>query len=174
MNRHSGLAMHTGQDVARGDAGVADPAGAQPGPSDEGRASAIRRAEQRFDSGAFKAVLARRLALPTESQNPERVSVLADYLRAELQPAFEAMGFRCRELSHPRAAAPFLLAERIEGKQLPTVMGYGHGDVIRGLANEWHAGLSPWAHLALLGAGMLLAALAVPPLVAHALRIAME
>jgi heme exporter protein B len=36
------------------------------------------------------------------------------------------------------------------------------------------AGLSPWAHLALLGAGMLLAALAVPPLVAHALRIAME
>ena len=109
-----------------------------------GRAAAIGRAEQRFDSGAFRALLARRLALPTESQNPDRVAVLADYLRSELQPAFQAMGFRCVELSHPKAAAPFLLAERLEGAHLPTVLGYGHGDVIRGLAAEWHAGLSPW------------------------------
>lgn len=109
-----------------------------------GRAGAISRAEQRFDSGAFRALLARRLALPTESQNPDRAAVLADYLRSELQPAFQAMGFRCVELSHPKAAAPFLLAERLEGAHLPTVLGYGHGDVIRGLAAEWHEGLSPW------------------------------
>ena len=57
------------------------------------RTAAITRAEQQFDSGEFKAVLARRIAIPTESQNPDRADVLAQYLHQELQPAFEAMGF---------------------------------------------------------------------------------
>ena len=26
----------------------------------------------------------------------------------------------------------------------PTVFGYGHGDVIRGLDDGWEEGLSPW------------------------------
>jgi acetylornithine deacetylase/succinyl-diaminopimelate desuccinylase-like protein len=109
------------------------------------RAHAIAQAEQCFDSGAFRALLARRLAMPTESQNPERAAVLADYLEAEIRPAFEALGFHCRTLTHPKALAPFLYAERIEDPALPTVLGYGHGDVIRGLEREWKAGLSPWA-----------------------------
>ncbi|CAB3625687.1 M20 family metallopeptidase [Achromobacter pestifer] len=109
------------------------------------REQAISQAEQCFDSGAFRALLARRLALPTESQNPERAAVLADYLESEIRPAFEALGFTCRTLTHPKALAPFLYAERIEDPALPTVLGYGHGDVIRGLEPEWKAGLSPWA-----------------------------
>ncbi|KRB17354.1 M20 family metallopeptidase [Achromobacter sp. Root170] len=109
------------------------------------RAQAIAQAEQCFDSGAFRTLLARRLALPTESQNPERAAVLADYLEAEIRPAFEALGFTCRTLTHPKALAPFLYAERIEDPDLPTVLGYGHGDVIRGLEREWKEGLSPWA-----------------------------
>ncbi|TQJ98564.1 M20 family metallopeptidase [Achromobacter sp. SLBN-14] len=109
------------------------------------RAQAIAQAEQCFDSGAFRTLLARRLALPTESQNPERAAVLADYLEAEIRPAFEALGFTCRTLTHPKAQAPFLYAERIEDPDLPTVLGYGHGDVIRGLEREWKEGLSPWA-----------------------------
>ncbi|CAO3921564.1 M20 family metallopeptidase [Achromobacter mucicolens] len=109
------------------------------------RAQAIAQAEQCFDSGAFRTLLARRLALPTESQNPERAAVLADYLEAEIRPAFEALGFTCRTLTHPKALAPFLYAERIEDPALPTVLGYGHGDVIRGLEREWKEGLSPWA-----------------------------
>ncbi|MGY6269314.1 M20 family metallopeptidase [Achromobacter denitrificans] len=108
------------------------------------RAHAIAQAEQCFDSGAFRALLARRLAMPTESQNPERAAVLADYLEAEIRPAFEALGFSCRTLTHPKALAPFLYAERIEDPALPTVLGYGHGDVIRGLEREWKEGLSPW------------------------------
>jgi len=108
------------------------------------RAAALRRAEHTFDSGAFRTLLERRVAMPTESQNPERAPVLAEYLQVELQPAFEAMGYRCRLLSHPKSAAPFLFAERHEREGLPTVLGYGHGDVIRGLATEWHSGLSPW------------------------------
>ena len=38
------------------------------------RAGAIARAERYFDSGAFKADLARRVAIPSESQNPERAA----------------------------------------------------------------------------------------------------
>ncbi|MPT41531.1 MAG: M20 peptidase family dipeptidase [Achromobacter sp.] len=109
------------------------------------RAQAIAQAERCFDSGAFRALLARRLAMPTESQNPERAAILADYLETEIRPAFEALGFACRTLTHPKALAPFLYAERIEDPALPTVLGYGHGDVIRGLEREWKEGISPWA-----------------------------
>jgi acetylornithine deacetylase/succinyl-diaminopimelate desuccinylase-like protein len=70
--------------------------------------------------------------------------VLGDYLEREIRPAFEAMGFECRILAHPNAAAPFLFAQRIEDPAAPTVFGYGHGDVIRGLEREWREGLSPW------------------------------
>lgn len=108
------------------------------------RTDAIQRAEQQFDSGAFRAILARRIAIPTESQNPERAAVLDRYLQDELQPAFEAMGFECRTLTSAKAKAPFLFAQRIEDPRAPTVLGYGHGDVIRGLEPEWKDGLSPW------------------------------
>lgn len=108
------------------------------------RTAAITRSERQFDSGEFKALLARRIAIPTESQNPDRAPVLAQYLHGELQPAFEAMGFECRTLTSPKAKAPFLYAQRIEDPKLPTVFGYGHGDVIRGLEPEWLEGLSPW------------------------------
>lgn len=108
------------------------------------RAQAIAHAERQFDSGDFQGVLARRVALPTESQNPERAPALAEYLEREMRPAFEAMGFACETLTHPKARAPFLLAQRVEDPALPTVLGYGHGDVIRGLEPEWKEGLSPW------------------------------
>ena len=108
------------------------------------RDAAIDRASKVFDSGEFKALLARRVAIPTESQNPQRAAALAHYLSEEMQPAFEAMGFACRLLANPAGAWPLLFAQRIEDPQLPTVLGYGHGDVIHGLEREWHAGLSPW------------------------------
>jgi len=108
------------------------------------RELAISRAGQCFDSGAFRALLARRVAAPTESQNPDRADALAAYLESEIRPAFEAMGFTCSTLTHEKARAPFLYAERLEDPSLPTVFGYGHGDVIRGLEPEWRAGLSPW------------------------------
>lgn len=108
------------------------------------RAHAINQAQENFDSGRFRATLARRIAIPTESQNPDRASVLGEYLENEMRPAFEAMGFDCQTLRHSKAAAPFLFAQRIEDPALPTVFGYGHGDVIRGLDPEWKEGLSPW------------------------------
>src|ERR1044072_5634392 len=108
------------------------------------RAAAISRAQSYFDSGEFKQELARRVAIPTESQNPERSRELARYLESEIQPALEKLGFKCRTLTQARAKGPFLYAERIEDPALPTVLGDGHGDVIRGLDAMWHAGLSPW------------------------------
>jgi acetylornithine deacetylase/succinyl-diaminopimelate desuccinylase-like protein len=108
------------------------------------RADAISRATDYFDSGRFKADLARRIAIPTESQNPERSSELARYLSSEMAPALETLGFTCRTLSQEKAKGPFLFAQRTEDPALPTVFGYGHGDVIRGLDSGWKAGLSPW------------------------------
>jgi acetylornithine deacetylase/succinyl-diaminopimelate desuccinylase-like protein len=108
------------------------------------RTEALSLAARQFDSGEFRQTLARRVAMPTESQNAERAAELAAYLTQEIQPAFEAMGFSCRILSAAKAKAPFLFAQRIEDPALPTVFGYGHGDVIRGLEPEWKEGLSPW------------------------------
>src|SRR4051794_25300149 len=109
------------------------------------RAAAVARAQNYFDSGAFKADLERRVAIPTESQNPERAPDLARYIESEIQPALEKLGFKCRILTQARAKGPFLYAERMEDAALPTIFGYGHGDVIRGLDAGWHAGLSPWS-----------------------------
>jgi acetylornithine deacetylase/succinyl-diaminopimelate desuccinylase-like protein len=108
------------------------------------REAAIAHAEAYFDGGAFKADLARRVAIPTESQNPARADELERYVEHEMRPALEALGFTCRVLRHARARGPFLYAERVEAKGLPTVLGYGHGDVIRGLEAGWREGLTPW------------------------------
>ena len=39
---------------------------------------------------------------------------------------------------------PILTAERIEDRGRPTVLTYGHGDTVRGLEDQWRAGLDPW------------------------------
>ena len=82
--------------------------------------------------------------MPTESQNPARAETLAAYLKDEMIPELAAMGFNCTVLTNEQAKGPFLYAERIEAAGLPTVFGYGHGDVIHGQDKQWRAGLSPW------------------------------
>jgi len=106
------------------------------------RESAIARAERYCDSGDLKRDLARRVAMPTESQNPERAPALIEYIETEMKPALEALGFTTQVLHEGRW--PFLFAERKEDDAAQTVFGYGHGDVIRGLDDGWEEGLSPW------------------------------
>ncbi len=108
------------------------------------RDQAISNAFAEFDSGRFEKTLARRVAIPTESQNPDRRPALHDYLAGEMIPAFAAMGFETRIVESRAAKWPFLIATRIEDPARPTVVGYGHGDVIRGLDEGWKDGLSPW------------------------------
>jgi len=108
------------------------------------RDAAITRAADYFDSGGFKTDLARRVAIPTESQNPDRAGELARYVESEMKPALEALGLRCQVMRHAKARGPFLFGEAREGDDLPTVLVYGHGDVIRGLDPGWKPGLTPW------------------------------
>jgi acetylornithine deacetylase/succinyl-diaminopimelate desuccinylase-like protein len=117
-------------------------------PANATRASAIARAEAYVDSGEFEAELARRVAIRTESQKFPDGSAIAEchrYLEDEMKPAFEAMGFACKSYGNPVAGqGPVLLATRSEDPRLPTVLGYGHGDVVRGMDEQWTKGQGPW------------------------------
>ena len=109
------------------------------------RAAALRRAAHHFDGGDFIADLARRVAIRTESQVAESRPWLDHYLALEIGPTFERMGFSVEIYANPVATGgPLLLATRFEDSRLPTVLCYGHGDVIRGLAPQWGGGRSPW------------------------------
>ncbi len=109
------------------------------------RDRAVAWAAEYFDSGRFFTDLARRVAIPSESQNPACEAPLIAYLDDEMAPTLTAMGYTCRRLENARSARmPFFLAERHEGADKPTVLTYGHGDVVRGMEGEWRAGLNPW------------------------------
>lgn len=109
------------------------------------RDRAIALAYQEYDDGRFLTELADLIAVPTESQNPARGPEMLQYLEAMMRPRLEALGYRCTLLPNPvPSAGPFLFAERIEGEDLPTVLTYGHGDVIRGQEGAWKDGLDPW------------------------------
>ncbi len=98
-----------------------------------------------FSSGDFVADLARRVAIPTESPKPQRRPELRFYLEQELRPTLESMGFTCRLFENPDpAGGPFLIARRHEADELPTVLSYGHGDVVSGYDDQWADGLDPW------------------------------
>ena len=109
------------------------------------RAEAIQSIERYFDEGGFLEDLGRRVAIPTESQNPERAAILEQYLEGELTTSLGRLGFECRVYPNPAPnRGPFLIARRVEDPKLPTVFTYGHADVIRGQDASWREGLGPW------------------------------
>src|ERR1700726_1504101 len=108
------------------------------------RIDAIARARQYLHSGAFLAELDRRLAFQTESQNPERGDALRAYLEQDLQPAFSQLDFSTRLIESPSGKGPYLLAEYRESSSAPTILMYGHGDVVDGMVGEWRNDLNPW------------------------------
>jgi acetylornithine deacetylase/succinyl-diaminopimelate desuccinylase-like protein len=108
------------------------------------RADAIDRVRQHLYCGDFLADLGRRVAYKTESQNPDRADALRGYLEQELQPAFSQLGFSTRLIESPTGNSPYLLAEYHESASAPTVLLYGHGDVVDGMAGEWRDDLDPW------------------------------
>jgi acetylornithine deacetylase/succinyl-diaminopimelate desuccinylase-like protein len=108
------------------------------------RIEAIAGARQHLHSGEFLVELDRRVAYQTESQNPERRDCLRAYLEQELQPSFSHLDFSTRIVPSPTGKSPYLLAEYVESSSLPTVLMYGHGDVVDGMAGEWRDNLDPW------------------------------
>lgn len=109
------------------------------------RAAAVAQAEAQFDAGTFFHALAQRVACRTESQNATRAPELRAYLDEQIAPALAALGFQSLVHDNPVAGAPPLLtAQRLEDPALPTVLFYGHGDVVRGHEGQWAEGRDPW------------------------------
>lgn len=109
------------------------------------REAVITRLQAGFDDGGFIDELARRVAYPTESQVLESFPHLDRYLREEIGPELEGMGYDVRIIENlVPGGGPFLIARRIEGAGLPTVMTYGHGDAVHGLIGQWRDGRDPW------------------------------
>src|SRR6202166_221252 len=108
------------------------------------RIDAIARARQTLHSGEFLGELDRRVGYPTESQNPGRSDALRAYLVEELTPAFAQLGFSTKLIESPTGKSPYLLAEYRESASAPTVLMYGHGDVVDGMVGEWRNNLNPW------------------------------
>ena len=113
-------------------------------PPVQGRADAIANAHQLFTSGEFLKTLERRVAYKTESQNAGRAGELRAYLEKEMRPAFAELDFESRLVESPSGKSPFLIAEYREGASLPTVLVYGHGDVVDGMEGEWRGNLDPF------------------------------
>ncbi len=109
------------------------------------RDQVLQGARQHFDSGDFVLDLARRVAVRSASQDADSGPELQRYLSDEMAPSLAALGFGCAIHANPQAGSgPFLIATRIEADHLPTVLMYGHGDVIRGQDKSWTRGQGPW------------------------------
>ncbi len=108
------------------------------------RQAAIEVAQRYFDDGGFFDDLARRVAVPSTSQEPDRADALTAYLDDEMRASLEALGYDCEIFDNPADAGPILIARRIEDAALPTVLTYGHGDTVRGQDERWRDGLEPW------------------------------
>ncbi|HEX2939484.1 MAG TPA: M20 family metallopeptidase [Rhodopila sp.] len=109
------------------------------------RDGALARARASFDSNAFRDHLAELVAIPSTSQDAGHQADVRLYLEQAIQPWLERLGFAVEIHPNPMDGfGPILLAERLEGPDRPTVLTYGHGDTVRGLDDQWRAGLSPW------------------------------
>jgi acetylornithine deacetylase/succinyl-diaminopimelate desuccinylase-like protein len=109
------------------------------------RADAVTAAHTYFDDGTFLERLSALVAVPTESNPPDRKVDLVRYCTSVIGPMVEKLGFAISILDNPdERHGPVMLATRIENPKLPTVMLYGHGDVVRAMPERWRADLDPW------------------------------
>ncbi|MEP1209492.1 MAG: M20 family metallopeptidase [Rhizobiaceae bacterium] len=109
------------------------------------RDRALAKIDHYFDCGDFLTDLAQLVAYPTESQKPEQLDQLHAYLDDAIAPLLSQLGFEFQKLPNSEPGkGPFLIASRIESAELPTILTYGHGDVVRGQANQWREGLVPF------------------------------
>jgi acetylornithine deacetylase/succinyl-diaminopimelate desuccinylase-like protein len=109
------------------------------------RDAAIERAHNVFDNGSFVERLTTLVAFPTESQVAGRRDELYRYCANGFGPLLRSSGFDTRIYDNPRTEfGPFLIGTRIEDPSLPTMLIYGHGDVVRAMPERWRQGLDPW------------------------------
>ena len=98
-----------------------------------------------WDGGALLDELRALVTIPSESQNPASAGELRRYLEQGVAPHLREPAFEVAILDNPAPdGGPFLVATRTEAPDLPTVLIYGHGDVVNGNPDEWRPGLDPW------------------------------
>ncbi len=120
-------------------------AGPLPAAGLAGRDAALAGARRHLASGAFVHDLARRVAVRTESQDAASGPALHAYLHDEIGPALAELGFGLAVHDNPQpGGGPLLVATRHESEALPTVLVYGHADVVRGQDASWTRGRGPW------------------------------
>jgi len=105
---------------------------------------ALEDARKYFADGQFENDLRRRVAVQSDSQTPENRDELLRYLLQELVPQLVTLGFTYQIMENPVGAGPILVAHRHESHDLPTILTYGHGDVVPGYDQQWRDGISPW------------------------------
>lgn len=109
------------------------------------RNNALEQVETYFQGGEFFTDLAALVAFETESQNPDQAPILGQYLTDAMVPRLEALGFECVLHKNPDAGGgPILTGARIEDPSLPTILTYGHGDVVLAQTEQWREGLRPF------------------------------
>lgn len=113
------------------------------GRADDLRDLAAQRAEAKITDGSLFEALGRRIALRTISEHGS-AAVLLRYLQEEMEPELSSMGFVCEYVDGTDSGNPILIARRIEDAALPTILGYGHGDVVDGVSESWSDGFDPW------------------------------
>ncbi len=112
--------------------------------TDGTRAGAVAHAVRQFDSGSYTHDLAEFVASATQSQMPGAHPALAAYFTDMIGPRLDALGFACSLHDNPEPdAGPILVARRHESGDVPTILIYGHGDVVVGQDERWRHG-TPW------------------------------
>ena len=109
------------------------------------RDQALESVRAHFDGGGFLDDLRTLVSVPTMSQSPDHGGDIARYLNEVIGARVAEMGFTTQILPNPsQDRCPILFAEHIEDPAIPTVLMYGHGDVVFGQDEQWWDGLSPW------------------------------
>ena len=114
-------------------------------PIEHVRTRAISDVTEYFAAGEYFRSLARRIAIPTESQHPAKSDEIHRYFTDEIIPDLQDLGFTTELWDNPESPEhPFLFAARTEEPSAPTLLMYGHGDVMYAHPEQWREGLDPW------------------------------
>lgn len=110
------------------------------------RETTIDNVRSLFDSDGFLEMLRPLVALRTESQEKNRHDELRAFLTDGIAPHLKAMGFSIGLHPNPvNAHGDFMIAERHESDDRPTILIYGHGDTVRCEPAQWRNNLDPLA-----------------------------
>ncbi|MFK7752543.1 MAG: M20 family metallopeptidase [Sedimentitalea sp.] len=108
------------------------------------RAKVVAAAQNLADRGVYTSALSELVAVRSESQRAG--ADLQGYLADHMKPRLDKLGFACEILPNDDpGGGPFLIGTRHESSRFPTVLIYGHGDVVFGQDDQWDQGLNPFS-----------------------------